>query len=561
MLWQSALTKGYVRVDFNLSNKKMFTILAALLIIVVTFVGYLAGTAMFSLPQNKSENIQTQNVTLGPSGNLGGMSSMSGCMGSNMMNGISVANVVDPPLGGPFNDPVVLEDTNPDPNVVEVNVEAKMAPINIGGTVANLLTYNGQYPGPTISYKPGDIVKLNFKNSLPNSGPTILGYDSSITNIHTHGLHVSPVAPSDDPTIQVKSGETYNYIYNTSLQAGGTFDFYHCHVHGLTAEQFWGGLTGSMISADPTDLLSGYETHIIFIKDITLDGDQPQPYVSVMEYVMGKEGNIITVNGQVNPVLNIQPGEVQRWRIINACNARFMRLGFQNHTMNLIGTDGGLLDKPYSLPELFLAPAERADILMKADETSGSYKLLSLPYSNGCGSLPQTTTIMTVNYAGSALNQNIPAVINPNATRFNVDNLDMLPHRSFVLSMMGGRGFINGHDFDVDPLTVTSTVGGYEVWDITSQCMMDHVFHIHVNNFQILGMSGDPVGYNLYTQIPAIKDSVYVPRGSTVRILVRVADFTGMTMFHCHIVEHEDIGMMGMWSIVSDNKAMPMTAG
>jgi FtsP/CotA-like multicopper oxidase with cupredoxin domain len=549
---------------FNLGSKKRVTVLGAVLLTVVAFVGYLAGTAMFTSPQNNQpDNTKTQDVTLGPSGNLGGTNSMSGCcsgmMGGNMMTSAAVANVIDPPLGVPFNDPAVLEDTNPDPDIVEVNVEAKVAPINVGGVTANLLTYNGQYPGPTIEYKPGDTLKLNFKNSLPNSGTSILGYNSSLTNIHTHGLHVSPVAPSDDPTIQVASGATYNYVYDTSLQAGGTFDFYHCHIHGLTAEQFWGGLTGSLISADPTDLLSDYETHIIFIKDITLNGDQPQPYFSVMDFVMGKEGNTLTVNGLVNPVLDMQPGEVQRWRIINACNARFLRLGLENHSLNLIGTDGGLLDKACNLNELFLSPAERADVLVKADQTSGSYKLLSLPYSNGCGSLPQTTTIMTANYTGPTLNQNIPASINPNATRFNVDDLNMLPHRSLFLSMMGGRGFINGQDFDVDPLTLTSTIGGYEVWDITSQCMMDHVFHIHVNNFQVLGISWDPVGYSLYTQIPALKDSVYVPRGSTVRILVNVADYTGMTMFHCHIVEHEDIGMMGMWNIAPANESMAMS--
>jgi FtsP/CotA-like multicopper oxidase with cupredoxin domain len=550
------MSKSQIVNKVNHSKKRMHTIIFSVALIAIVLLGYLAGSAMFSQSNtaDTSPSVQASGVQLGPSGYFG-----QGCCG-----GVSydasvdpVANIVDPPAGEAFKDPSLIEDTNPDPSVVEVNVEAKVAPITINGVTANLMTYNGQYPGPTILYKQGNILKLHFKNSLPSSGTNILGYSEGVSNIHTHGLHVSPTAPSDDPTIQVEPGQTYDYYYNTSLQPGGVFNFYHGHIHGLTAEQFWGGLTGSLISEDPTDLLADYETHILFIKDIALNGDEAAPYVSVMDYVMGKEGNIVTVNGMVNPVLNIQPGEVQRWRIINACNARYLRIGFENHNLQLIGSDGGLLDKPYSIPEMLLSPSERADVLVKADQTAGTYKLLSLPYNNGCGGVAQTITLMTVNYSGATLNQNVPSTINPDAKRFDVET-SMLPHRSLLLSMIGGRGYINGHDFDVSPLTITSEVGGYEIWDITSQCMMDHVFHIHINNFQVLSVSGGYMGYALYTQIPALKDSVYVPRGTTVQILVHVADYTGMTMFHCHIVEHEDIGMMGMWNIVPANETNTM---
>lgn len=125
--------------------------------------------------------------------------------------------------------------------------------------------------------------------------------------------------------------------------------------------------------------------------------------------------------------------------------------------------------------------------------------------------------------------------------------------------MAMGRGLINGQDFDVNPLTITSTVNTYEIWEISSLCMMDHCFHIHINDFQVLSVLGGDLAYGaLYTQIPAWKDTVYIPAGGTVRILVNVADFTGMTMFHCHIVDHEDIGMMGMWNIVPANSSAPM---
>jgi FtsP/CotA-like multicopper oxidase with cupredoxin domain len=95
-------------------------------------------------------------------------------------------------------------------------------------------------------------------------------------------------------------------------------------VHGLTAEQYFSGLTGCLVVEDENDLLAGYETHILVIKDITISGGEPAGYTSMMDYMHGKEGNVIMVNGQVNPVLSMHPGQVQRWRILNACNARFM---------------------------------------------------------------------------------------------------------------------------------------------------------------------------------------------------------------------------------------------
>jgi FtsP/CotA-like multicopper oxidase with cupredoxin domain len=357
----------------------------------------------------------------------------------------------------------------------------------------------------------------------------------------------------------IESGDTYDYEYDTSKQPAGTMCFYHNHIHGLTAEQYWAGLAGCIITEDPTNLLAAYETHTMVIKDISLSGNQPEAYASTMDYMKGKEGSIVMVNGQVNPVLNVRPGQVQRWRILNACNARFVKLSLQQHGFQVIGTDGGLLDKPYAYSEVLVAPGERLDLLVKAVKSSGTYKLLSLPYDRGCGGTLQTVTLMTVVYKGSSVRNTIPSVINPNAVRLNMD-LSSLPKRQMVLSMRMGRGYMNGQDFDVDPYTIMSTVGTYEVWQISVQGGMDHPFHLHVNHAQVLSISGGDSGYaTLYTQTPAWKDTIIVPKkGGTITLLVSIMDWTGMTMFHCHIVEHEDIGMMGMWHIMPEMEPMPM---
>ncbi len=468
------------------------------------------------------------------------------------------SQVIDPPPGQPFKDPAVLTDINPDPYIFEANLEAKAATVNINGVQANLLTYNGYYPGPTINIKKGDTLKFHFKNSLPQSGTNILGYERGITNIHTHGFHVSPEEPADAAHIHIMPGETYDYEYDTSKQPAGTMSFYHCHIHGLTAEQYWAGLAGCLITQDSNTLLSSYETHNMVIKDITLSGSEPEAYSSTMDYMKGKEGNIVMVNGQVNPVLNIHPGQVQRWRILNACNARFLKLNLQQHGLQIIGTDGGLLDKPYAVSEVLVAPGERLDLLVKAVKMAGSYKLLSLPYDRGCGSPLQTVTLMTITYKGNAMSGNIPSVINSEAKRLNID-LSSLPKRQLTLSMKMGRGYINGQDFDVNPYTIMSKVGTFEVWEISVQGGMDHPFHFHVNHAQVLSISGGDSGYtSLCTTTPAWKDTIVVPKWGKITILVSINDYTGMTMFHCHIVEHEDIGMMGMWHIMGMEEPMPM---
>lgn len=132
-------------------------------------------------------------------------------------------------------------------------------------------------------------------------------------------------------------------------------------------------------------------------------------------------------------------------------------------------------------------------------------------------------------------------------------DLSAMPKQTLVLSMdMSGNAYINGRDFDVQPLTIESQVGTYEVWQIINQTMMDHPFHLHTNPFQVLSVMGGDIDYaRLYTATPAMKDTIIVPRCGNVTLLVPIKDYAGTDMFHCHILEHEDTGMMGIWQIGS----------
>lgn len=353
----------------------------------------------------------------------------------------------------------------------------------------------------------------------------------------------------------LKEGETYNHVYDTSKQEAGTLNFYHPHRHGVAAEQYWAGLMGALVVEDDENTpLSKYvtenntETHILIIKDIALLGSEPAPHSMMMDYMHGKEGNIIMVNGQVNPRLYIKAGQVQRWRILNASNARFYKLNLENHTMHLIGTDGGLLDKPYQFSGILLSPGERVDVLVRAARSSGNYRLRALPYNRMGNSTSETITLMTITYRDKiSPPQGIPDSVNPGAKRLDPDTLEIVARRTLTLSMGRGNAYINGQDFDVNPYTIHSNVDTYEIWTIINESGMDHPFHQHVNAAQILSISGGDAGY---AAIPAWKDTVLVPKWGSVTMLVPVMDFDGMAMFHCHILEHEDIGMMGIWEIM-----------
>jgi FtsP/CotA-like multicopper oxidase with cupredoxin domain len=460
----------------------------------------------------------------------------------------AATGIIDPPIGAPFKDPPEMQNLSTTPGIVEVNVEAKPAMVNINGTMARLLTYNGSCPAPTIRVKSGDRLNIHFRNSLPAMDTNVLEYDQEVTNLHTHGLHVSPVGNADNVMLMFVSGNSFDYQYDLVAQEPGTLNCYHPFSQGTSAEQYWGGLAGALVVEDENTALAGYETHILVLKDITLSGGAPEPYSSRGEYLTGREGNTVMVNGQVNPELLIRPGQVQRWRVMNASNARFYKLELENHSLQIIGTDAGLLDKPYSVPSMLLAPGERLDLLVKGDQAPKSYRLLSLPYDRGAGNSGQQVTLMTLSYKGSVAQDALPAALNHLARRSQAK-----PVRTerIVLSLGQKGGFINNRSFsDREVYTAESDLGTYEAWEIMNLSGIDIPFSLQVNPFQVLSVSGgDPAYASFYTRTPAWKDTVIVPRRGSVKVVVPVMDFTGLAVFYSQILEHADLGMMGIWDI------------
>jgi FtsP/CotA-like multicopper oxidase with cupredoxin domain len=503
---------------------------------------------------------------------MGGGGGGGGMGGGGMGGG---GGVVDPPVGSALIEPPIAPNASATPGVVDVSVEARLADAVVNGAAARLLTYEGSFIAPTIRAQPGDVVVLRFRNGLPaTTARNMLGYTKNVTNVHVHGWHVSPGAdletglPADDVHLQLAPGDAQVYRYDLARQRPGTLALYHPHVHGTVAEQMWGGLVGALDVGDgPITALAQYPARLLVLKDLTIANGAPAPYTMMSEYMRGKEGAVLMVNAQVNPYLDVRPGEVRRFRILNASNARFYRLALQGHALHLVGTDGGLLDRPYQIPEVLVAPGERVDVLVKASTTTGAYKLLALPYARHGNMATPQITLMTVRVTGPRVSQALPAArsgsVNPAAVRLADDAA--LPRPRFVLSMMQGRGYINGVSFGQGPEGHPyderhSTVGTDEIWEVVNDSGMDHPWHQHVNDGQVLSIAGGDAAFAryaaLYTTVPGYKDTIIVPKWGSVTFRLPIRDFTGMTMYHCHILEHEDIGMMGMWHIMDGG--MPM---
>ncbi len=336
----------------------------------------------------------------------------------------------------------------------------------------------------------------------------------------------------------------------------------------MVAEQLFGGLAGLFIvrgELDEIPEIKAAQEEFLLLKDFELDRNgriiQPSP----MAQMTGREGRLVTINGQVKPTFSIATGGLLRLRLVNASTSRFYRLELENHPLYLIATDGGSLSEPVEVREVLLSPGERAEVLVRGKRESGQYRLLNLPYDRGGmgmmgrgmmgrgmmgrgmrgGSFSQRNpeTLATFAYSQSTASLPLPQQLIPVAALPEPETV-----RRFQLNhaMAPGRGMvflINGQTFSPNRIDTQVRLNTVEDWEILNTGVMAHPFHLHVNNFQIISRNGRASPYRAW------KDTVVVSPGETVRLRTRFADFIGQTVYHCHILDHEDLGMMGTLEI------------
>lgn len=425
--------------------------------------------------------------------------------------------------------------------LLELNLEAAQSSVAVGDRIANVQAFNGSLPGPTLRLRAGDTLRVRMTNNIRTP-----------TNLHVHGLHVSPRGNGDNPFVSIDPGQSFDYEF--ALPADhppGTY-WYHPHRHGYVADQLASGLYGAIVVEDPDPVPVSRE-RVLVISDLSLQTNGDLAAVSPMDRMMGREGQIVLVNGQVGPRLLAAPGERERWRIINANPSRYLRLTLQGQRVRLLSRDLGRVPEPAEISEVELAPGNRVELLVEARE--GTSTLVSTPVDRGSmngmmgGARPgggDAVDLLTLDVTGrpAAPLPNVP--VGPALRDLRGEPVAGRRTLDFGMGMGGGMGgggmmsfTIDGRTFDPDRLDTSVGAGGIEEWTLVNSSTMDHPAHLHVWPMQVIE-DGDR---DLIE--PTWQDVVNIPARGQVKVRVAFDGFDGRTVYHCHILDHEDQGMMG----------------
>ncbi|MGL4910285.1 MAG: multicopper oxidase family protein [Cetobacterium sp.] len=396
----------------------------------------------------------------------------------------------------------------------------------LDGKFTETYGYNGPILGPVLSLKRGEKTKINIKNNLKEE--TTVHWHGGILSQDVDGVHNSDIQPN-----QIKS---VNFTLN---QPEATL-WFHPHPMHKTASQVYKGLAGLIyLEDDESDKINipktyGFDDFPIIIQDKQIDNNGQLEYsVTEMDKLHGKSGGYLMINGIISPFVDI-PNGVVRLRVVNGSNAANYNINFNGINFLQIASDGGLLNEPVSMENLNLAPGERAEILIDSRNLEKiSYmningkKALELKKSekNGLTSIPEKLV-------------NIPKI---------EENLDNLNTRTFTLKTSSEGNLINDTSYNMETLNFNVQKGEKEIWEIknsSSTLDMPHPFHVHGAQFRIIERNG---------KIPPLneqgwKDTVNLNAGDSVKILITYTT-DGITVYHCHILEHEENGMMGQFKI------------
>lgn len=411
-------------------------------------------------------------------------------------------------------------------------------------------SYEGGLTGPTFRIKAGDRMKVYLYNQLPpeqgECGPPNTENCPNTTNLHTHGLHISPTGNSDNVLLEIPPGNDLQFQFDIpDHHHAGTF-WYHAHRHGSTASQLREGMAGALIIEGDIDQVPEIKVardQVFLFQQLRIPFDNPENQLPT------------TINGLLEPVLTLQPGEVQRWRLIHAGIDELLTIELVNEEgvpqdLHVIAIDGITLGKIDTSKEVFLAPGYRADVLIKAGPT-GTYRLKKKMEEVGLNGKQEAEQLLAnIQVMGPRLNMSLPSnrELRPLAPFRPITDQELTdpPNQpELVFDIANGQFMIDGKEFDHTRVDRTMTLNGVQEWTLSSK-NGSHPFHIHVNPFQVVKINGKPVD-------PVWRDTILVRSNPpvTVTMRTRYEVFTGKYVLHCHNLVHEDRGMMQLIEILS----------
>ena len=417
--------------------------------------------------------------------------------------------------------PPLLEPIKQSNDDVYYKIEAKEGKTEIfPNTKTNTLGYNGDFLGPAIRVQKGQNAHIAFKNSLKED-----------TTVHWHGLIVGGSADGG-PHDVIQPGEERDITFKVQQEEATLW--FHPHPLGKTAKQVYEGLAGLLLIEGKYDeqFLYGKNDFPLIIQDKTFTESYQLDYASAY-HPNGTIGNTILMNGTINPKLTV-PKEKIRLRLLNGSNTRSYTFSFSNKmSFEQIASDGGLLNEPMKMEAMTLAPAERAEIIADFSKMNDDVNLMA----------GEDIVVLPIHLKDKK-SKNIAHPLDP-AERVTIteEEKNLAVSKHIELFGMGPHVTINGKKFDPERIDFTQDKGVTEIWEVYNKPDMVgtlHPFHIHGTQFKIVSINGEKPPAHLQ----GYKDTISLQPGDKAKIAVKFEE-PGVYMYHCHILEHEDNGMMG----------------
>jgi FtsP/CotA-like multicopper oxidase with cupredoxin domain len=404
--------------------------------------------------------------------------------------------------------------------------------------------FNEQVPGPILRAKKGDTLVVRLKNNLKE--PTL---------IHWHGIKL-PASMDGTGEVQkpVQPGEVFEYRFQ--LPDAGTF-WYHSH-HNETV-QMERGMYGALIVEDDNDPVVDGEK-IFMIDDMKLSADYEFTTPSwalprLIEKHDGRQGDTLLINGKIDSVFGIHAGQTERWRFINSSSARYFKLHLGGKEFRIIGTDGGLIEKPVTVTEALITPGERLDILAGPFAEGETFPIEDLSYNRSTFLRPKRQTFATVQVLEAK--PTIAVVPEQMRTIESLASQNAAITRKVKLSvgasMKNGMNFLMNNGLHVNDEPVK--VGELQIWEVNNASLMDHPFHLHGFFFQVLEINGKAPEYKAW------KDTINLTPRTKVKIAWMPDNRPGRWMYHCHIIEHHAAGMMANFEVIDGSKPYVPSTG
>lgn len=419
------------------------------------------------------------------------------------------------------------------------NIGARVYAVSSGNQ-----SYDFSFMPPVIAINPGDNLVATLVNKLGEE-----------TNLHTHGFTVSPTGNQDNIFVELDHGKSFTYNYKVPSDMPPGSYWYHPHYHGLTEAQVFGGLSGLIYTRGLESLLPaelrGIEQKFLGLKDFQLGKKNTIPSADIDSNAPTTR----TINGQIQPVIRMRPGETQLWHIGNISADIFYSLAASGLTLTIIDEDGNPYTQPLRSENLLMPPGKRFDVLVQAP-TAGHFSLVTEPYSNGpVGDSYPYALMATVIVEGNPVNlAPLPSTL---ATLDDLSKAKVNQTRVIELSenTESEQFYLNQRQFDPNYVDATPKTDTVEEWVIKNYSQEIHPIHVHVNDMQVMSINGvsqtarshvDTYGVPFATQ----DASGNLTPGEIV-VRTRFQKLVGPYVLHCHILGHEDNGMMGVINVTT----------